>query len=395
MTILSDIYITRLNRSILVRAIITITKVIGYLLPFRNRSGLFFFFPFCHIGGAEKVHSDIVECFSSEKPWVFFTKKSNNEKFRAFFYAGRTFNAWLFCKYGYPFSIGIMAGFINRHRQPVVFGSNSLFYYLLLPYLRPDIRKVDLLHAFGAGIEEYSLATAPLLNKRVVINKKTGQELNQQYHDNYMPEELNKKILYIGNRVAIPDSLPLKNNRTALTLLYVGRGSEEKRVHLIGRLATKCHRMGFPVDIFLAGQVAEAVAPEDHSSCCFLGEIHDQAQMSRFYEKADVLLLTSSREGFPLVIMEAMAHGVVPLSTSVGGISEHVINGVNGWLVENHDDEERIVGEMCAIVGQMCTDRQLLASMSHAVYDYACKHFSGEQFCISWRQLLGKGGGNA
>lgn len=388
MALFSDIGITRLNTSFPVRIIVAMAKIVGYLLPCRNRSGLFFFFPFCHVGGAERVHADIVACFSREQPWVLFTKKSGNEKFRLLFRSGRTFNLWLFCKYGYPFSIGILAGFINRHRNAAVFGGNSIVYYLLLPYLRPEVRKVDLIHAFGAGIEEYSLSTAPLLDSRVVISARTGDGLRQLYRERGLPGELGKRIQHIGNRVPVPETYPVKAERNRLSLLYVGRGSEEKRAHLVGRIAAQCRRLGVAADFLLVGDVTSAVAPEDRCCCVFLGEKADAAELAQLYDNADLLLLTSSREGFPLVIMEAMAHGVVPLTTAVGGIPEQIKDGVNGWLIVE-TDEERIVSAMCEIVDRMCSDRRRLSLMSRAAYQHARTNFGGESFCAAWRQTIG------
>lgn len=381
--------ITRLNRTLPVRLVIYLAMVIGRLLPVRNPSRHFFLFPFCHVGGAERVHADIVACMAHQRPWVLFTKRSDNEKFRPLFQGARTFNLWYLCKYGYPFSIGILSGFINRHRDAVVFGSNSLVYYLLLPYLRPDIRKVDLLHAFGAGIEEYSLPTAQLLNRRVVINKKTRDDLRRLYRETGLSDELDDRIVLITNRVAVPESCTEKGARERLTLLYVGRGSVEKRVHMIGKLATECRRRGLPVDIVLVGDVAEAIAPEDRSACTFTGEVADPDEMARRYDQADLLLLTSEREGFPLVIMEAMAHGVVPVTTAVGGIPEQVTDGLTGWLIED-GPEEQIVARMCTVIERMYNDRSLLVAMSHAAYDHARATFGGERFCSAWQQVLSR-----
>jgi glycosyltransferase involved in cell wall biosynthesis len=54
---------------------------------------------------------------------------------------------------------------------------------------------------------------------------------------------------------------------------------------------------------------------------------------------ADLLVLTSSREGLPMNILEAMAAGVVVLATRVGGIPELLQDEVNGFLVEYGDVE--------------------------------------------------------
>lgn len=44
--------------------------------------------------------------------------------------------------------------------------------------------------------------------------------------------------------------------------------------------------------------------------------------MYNFHKDNDVLLMTSAWEGFPLVIMEAMAFGAVPLVSKIDAIPE-------------------------------------------------------------------------
>lgn len=48
----------------------------------------------------------------------------------------------------------------------------------------------------------------------------------------------------------------------------------------------------------------------------------------------DIFTLSSLYEGLPIALLEAMAIGVPPVVTSVGGIPEVVEDGVNGYLVE-------------------------------------------------------------
>ncbi|NTV50370.1 MAG: glycosyltransferase [Geobacteraceae bacterium] len=384
-----DLFAVALNNSPFFKIIINISKIIGFVFPVRNNSSLFFFFPFCHVGGAEKVHASIVGCFAEERPWVFFTKKSANHGFLSLFgERARLCNMWFLLKYGYPVSIGVMAGFINRHKHPVVFGSNSLFYYLLLPYLKPEVRCIDLIHAFGGGSEDFSLPVAARLHARVAINGKTVDDLKGQYLKHGGPPFLAERVLLIENYVAVPERYVEKVQQTLLKILYVGRGSEEKRVHLVGRIAALCCQRGLPVEVLLVGDTAHAVDEADRPYCDFLGEIADQGHLNRIYDDADLLLLTSDREGFPMVIMEGMAHGVVPVSTDVGGIPLHLTSGCNGWLVRNNLGEEQIVAEMCWIIERMCLDRELLSTMSRSAYDHARMHFSGEKFCSAYRSLL-------
>jgi len=384
-----DLLFTRLNATLLVRVIVAVGSLIGRLLPAQNASSLFFFFPFYHVGGAERVHAAIVGCFSAERPRVFFTKKSANDGFLSLFGGqARLCDNWRLLKYGYPLSVGVMAGWINRHAQPVVFGSNSLFFYLLLPYLKKEARCIDLMHAFGGGSEHFSLAVAGRLNARVAISEKTVADLKEQYLEHRLPESLGSRVTLIENCVRVPERYTPKKRRPQLKALYVGRGSEEKRVHLVGRIAARCHREGIPLEVVVAGDASGAVDEADRGYCNFLGEVTDQGELQRAYDDADLLLLTSSREGFPMVIMEGMAHGVVPVSTDVGGIAVHVLNGENGWLVPQGLGEDAIVEQMCRILRGMSRERELLREMSRAAYDYARSGFSGEKFCSAYRSLL-------
>lgn len=383
-----DMLITRFNGTLAVRLLVAAAKVVGRLIPFRNESSLFFFFPFLHVGGAEKVHADIVGCFSQERPWVYFTKKSDNDSFRALFPVGaRLLNIWPLLKYGYPLSVGIMAGFINRHERPVVFGSNNLFFYLLIPYLGRHVRRVDLLHAFGGGAEEFSLPVAGSIDRRVVISDRTGKDLEAQYRSRGLEPQLSGRIALIENRVHVPRKYPEKDGRGPLSVIFVGRGSPEKRVHLVGRIATRCRQQGLASRFLLVGEMGEAVEISDRENCIFYGETASPNMLNEIYDDAHILLLTSTREGFPLVIMEAMARGVVPVVTDVGGISRHLTNGVNGVLVENRDEDD-IVRDMADALERFAVRRDELRSLSAAAHEYAKSRFGGEDFCAAYRSLL-------
>lgn len=55
---------------------------------------------------------------------------------------------------------------------------------------------------------------------------------------------------------------------------------------------------------------------------------------------ADVFVLPSLSEGFPTVLLEAMAAGLPIVATKVGGLSEIVTEGENGFLVEPRNSQQ-------------------------------------------------------
>lgn len=366
----------------------------------RNPSSLYFFFPFYSTGGAERVHAAITACFADLRPWIVITNQSRNSTFlTAFRRAGPVLEAeawlsrhpqlnhrvgrWLLAS----FNAGRFAAIVNRDANAVVFGANSNLYYRLLPHLQPHVHCVDLMHAFGGGLEDSSLPVAARLDRRVVISDHTRDLISRQYGAHGLPSELVERVVAIENGTDVPAELPAKTADARLQVLFVGRNSPEKRVHLVGRIALECRRRDLPVYFTLIGDVGAGLTPEAAAAVNVIGEVVDAALLAGYYRAADVLLLVSSREGFPLVIMEGMAQGVVPIATDVGGIALHVHDGQTGFLVPN-TDESRIVDSAVTILQHLSRDRVHLRQVSAQAHAYARAHFGGEQVCGSYRTLL-------
>ena len=55
------------------------------------------------------------------------------------------------------------------------------------------------------------------------------------------------------------------------------------------------------------------------------------------YKSADVFVLPTNNDCFPLVLLEAMQYGIPVVSTNEGGIPDIVENGINGFLVEQNN----------------------------------------------------------
>ena len=92
-------------------------------------------------------------------------------------------------------------------------------------------------------------------------------------------------------------------------LLVVGEGRDRPR------LQSLIERWGLKERVRLVGSVPHRELP-------------------RFYNAADALVLASSREGSPNVVLEAMACGTPVIATAVGGIPDLVTSSTCGVLIE-------------------------------------------------------------
>jgi len=119
------------------------------------------------------------------------------------------------------------------------------------------------------------------------------------------------------------------------TLLSVGNLVENKGHHLVIEAL-----MGLPeFRLFVVGDGPERLALERLASksgvaprVTFLGRI-DHGKIAACYSAADMLVLASSREGMPNVLLESMACGTPVVATAVGGIPEVVTNNNAGRVI--------------------------------------------------------------
>ncbi len=122
----------------------------------------------------------------------------------------------------------------------------------------------------------------------------------------------------------------------------------------------------FPdVDFLVVGEGGERAALEAlarrlglGARVVFTGLRHD---VPRLLAAVDVLALTSLYEGFPNVLLEAMATGAVAVATDVGGCRELVTSGETGLLVP-----PRAPAAVAAAVGRVLRDPALARRLATA-----------------------------
>jgi N-acetyl-alpha-D-glucosaminyl L-malate synthase BshA len=105
-----------------------------------------------------------------------------------------------------------------------------------------------------------------------------------------------------------------------------------------------------------AEHLARSLGIHEHVS--FLGK---QNHVERIIPLAHALLMPSEMESFGLVALEAMACGVVPVATRVGGVPELITHGEDGFMEEVGD----IAGQ-AARAAEVLTNEDLHYRMSKA-----------------------------
>lgn len=148
------------------------------------------------------------------------------------------------------------------------------------------------------------------------------------------------KIKTIYNGVDLEQFLfELKEKRKMFHIGILARLSEEKNHELFIDIADHLRdRTNILFHIAGDGPEKQRIADQIKArnltdKVKMLGEVQNP---ETFIKEMDVLLLTSYREVFPMVIIESMAVGTPIISINQGGIKEAVIDGETGFLIKSH-----------------------------------------------------------
>ena len=159
--------------------------------------------------------------------------------------------------------------------------------------------RADCLHVMRNGVDLQRFQLQPQAESRQRLGIKSGPVLltvgNLHEHK--------------GQRLAVQALALVRQRHPQARLLVVGDGPDREA------LARAAATLGLADAVHLVGVVPNT-------------------ELSLWYSAADLLLLASSREGWPNVLLEAMACGTPVVATRVGGVPEIVQTPLVGRVVE-------------------------------------------------------------
>lgn len=340
-----------------------------------------FFIPYHHIGGAERVHLNIIKALKY-KPIVCFDY-SNSDKISEEF--SKNAHCFLITNDKRIKIVILFLRIISFFMPVVLFGCNSGLFYNFVSKLKGKIKAIDLTHAFSFpeyGMEISSLPYVNLLDKRIVINNKTFNEYKALYQKNAVKESLLDRFKIISNGIIVKDFVDcnIDSRFTHFTIGFVGRNSPEKRPELffeiVKQTKIKAKVIGDNFDNFKI----------DFPEVTYFENCNDNSIIRSQFSEISLLIVASSREGFPLVIMEAMELGIPVIATDVGSISEHVINYENGFL--SPVDKEDFLNFTIAKIKVIIEDKVLYRNLSLKAREYAINNFDIKIFNKQYRDLF-------
>src|SRR5581483_190674 len=171
-----------------------------------------------------------------------------------------------------------------------------------------------------------------------------------------------------------------------LAVFFVGRLSPEKNPDVFLRAAATVLEKGIKhVQFFMIGdgpmrsEIDALLSKIDDKRVHYLGY---QSKVAQFLSAADIFVLPSAIEGFPLSILEAMAMETVVIASDVGAVAQVVESGKSGFVITPGSAKEIV-----ALIARLTKNRSLMTSMKHAARDEVEAKYSNIKLGENYRRL--------
>lgn len=115
-----------------------------------------------------------------------------------------------------------------------------------------------------------------------------------------------------------------------------------------------------------------------------ISRVEDERILSMIYSLADVFVIPSVQDNLPNTVLEAMACGTPVVGFNIGGISDMVKHGENGFLVSAGD-----VISMKNAIRTILEDKELRLSMSQQCREHAVNEYDLTVQATRYSELFG------
>lgn len=248
---------------------------------------------------------------------------------------------------------------------------------LFLTAFEPGIHCVGMCHADSE--EQYYRPLTwyePFISKFIAVSRECADRLRE------CTPHRSSEIATLPYGICIPTKLTRNYQTDPLRLIYAGRVTQlQKRVldfvPLVENLRNA--QVPFVFDIVGDGDELESLRAEMQSrfpaGCVHFHARVPHRDMPGWWFGHDVFLQVSDFEGTSVSMLEAMAHGVVPVVTAASsGIAGVIHDQANGFVVP--------VGDMVAMsqaVASLAANQTLLSTVGRAAYQsvqvYSMDHY--------------------
>lgn len=256
------------------------------------------------------------------------------------------------------------------------------------------LTKVPHIHMVVAGAREFWV-------KGKIIEKFNLKLLKTSYFVTITGNQTKNYLLsngYASNKLVILPNIPnmcFENVKTNVEKKYdiisFSRIDKNKNISLLIKAISKL-KNEFSLKVMIAGDGSELKNLKKMSSDLnlddiieFVGYISGNDAKIKAYTNSKIFVSCSKGEGFPVSLLEAMLCGCVPVISNVGDIIDVIVQGENGFIFNDTDNEEELIN----LLRTLLINNELLESTSDKAIQIK-KQISIENNSQIWSDILSR-----
>lgn len=193
------------------------------------------------------------------------------------------------------------------------------------------------------------------------------------------------KLYAINNPIVIDSSEDFVERKNQL--LFVGRMNYQKRVDRLLEIWCELYK-DFPNwELMLLGDGEAVLEMKSYAKKLKLERVHflGKRDPEPFYKESKILCMTSSYEGFGMVLAEAQQHGCIPIAyDSFGSLKDIIDEGENGYRIPPFK-QKQYIEKLCKLIN----DEPLREKMSLKAMQ-TCKRFDVKIIAQEWQILFNR-----
>ncbi|HSO17914.1 MAG TPA: glycosyltransferase [Desulfosarcina sp.] len=170
----------------------------------------------------------------------------------------------------------------------------------------------------------------------------------------------------------------------SVKLIYVGRVSREKGLHLLAQAFRQLIRSSAGVMLTIVGDgpyLEEMMRETADLPCLFTGRL-DGEDLAQAYASSDIFVFPSTTDTFGNVVLEAQASGIPVIVTDQGGPSENIIPDETGLVVKGD-----CVRSLFEAMADLVTDSPRRRAMGIAAREYMADRSFEAAFDETWKMF--------
>jgi glycosyltransferase involved in cell wall biosynthesis len=188
------------------------------------------------------------------------------------------------------------------------------------------LKRTDRLIAVDEGTKKYYSNRYPGLKERIVT----------------IPVGIDPEIFKPKDKKRMRNNYGFKQDE--IIILYVGRFSIEKGLDILIKGFREVNYMNPESRLVLLGEglqsddLKDVIRDQNIHNITFMAPVKHEI-IPEIMSCADIFALTSSFEGMPTVVLEAMACGIPVVATEVGDVKKVVLEGKTGYIIQRREPE--------------------------------------------------------